>query len=86
MGLLLVKFSIDPFKMFSGLAVQLYGFTPHCVWTKNDEQNSKGEGLPIRLGSFSKCLTGAIKCLSTAEDKKNPQNLHQKIVQINLVA
>lgn len=58
MGLHLVKLRIDPYKMFSGLAVQLYGFAPHSVWMKNDEQSSKGEGSPVCLGSFSKCLTG----------------------------
>lgn len=64
-----MKFSTDPYKMFTGFPVQLYGFTLQSAWTRNDEESSEGDGSPYMLGIFSKCLTGADKWLSAAGDK-----------------
>lgn len=69
MSLHLVKFSVNPYKMFTSFPVELYGFTLQNVWTKNDEQRSEGEGSPYVLGIFSRCLTGADKCLSASGEK-----------------
>lgn len=73
-GLHLVKFSVNPYKMFTSFPVELYGFTLHNVWTKNDEQSSEGEGSPYVHGIFSRCLTGAAVCKKTTKTKTSPQN------------